>query len=138
FLDQAWEALSTIRAILRQQGEPMAVTTQTIYMRNMANAGALRRLMEAFFGERMPVTIFLPQPPCDGAELAIEAWALATGQAEIHHHGPDAITVSYDGLRWIQAAASAADGDGKTAYDQTDQVFTTLRNHLTRAGVSFD
>lgn len=137
FLDQAWEALSTIRAILRQQGEPMAVTTQTIYMRDMANAAALRRLMEAFFGERMPVTIFLPQPPCDGAELAIEAWALATGQAEIHHPGPNAITVSYDGLRWIQAAASAAEGDG-TAYDQTSQVFTTLRDHLTQAGVSFD
>jgi len=30
FLDQAWEALSTIRAILRQQGEPMSVTAQTV------------------------------------------------------------------------------------------------------------
>lgn len=138
FLDQAWEALSTIRAILRQQGEPMAVTAQTVYMRDMANAGALRRLMEAFFTERMPVTVFLPQPPCDGAELAIEAWALATREAEIQHHGPDVITVRYDGLRWIQAAASAADGDGHTAYDQTSQVFTTLRNRLTQAGVSFD
>jgi enamine deaminase RidA (YjgF/YER057c/UK114 family) len=138
FLDQAWEALSTIRAILRQQGEPMTITAQTVYMRDMANSGALRRLLEAFFAERMPVTIFLPQPPCDGAELAIEAWALAARAAEIHHHGPGLITVSYDGLRWTQAAATAAEGDGHTAYDQTIEVFTALRNQLTQAGVSFD
>jgi enamine deaminase RidA (YjgF/YER057c/UK114 family) len=138
FLDQAWEALSTIRAILRQQGEPMTITAQTVYLRDMANAGALRRLLEAFFAERMPVTIFLPQPPCDGAELAIEAWALATRGAEIHHHGPSLITVSYDGLRWTQSAATATEGHGHTAYDQTKEVFTALRNQLTQAGVSFD
>ncbi|HRH96433.1 MAG TPA: hypothetical protein PLB55_10890, partial [Prosthecobacter sp.] len=28
FKDEAWEAVSTIRAILRQQDEPMAVTMQ--------------------------------------------------------------------------------------------------------------
>ncbi len=138
FLDQAWEALSTVRAILRQQGEPMTITAQTVYIRDMANAGALRRLMEAFFAERMPVTIFLPQLPCDGAELAIEAWALASGRSEIQHHGPGLITVSYDGLRWIQAAACAAEGEGHTAYDQTTEVFTTLRNEVAQAGVSFD
>lgn len=138
FLDQAWEALSTIRAILRQQGEPMSVTAQTVYMRDIANVGALRRLLEAFFGERMPVTIFLPQPPCDGAALAIEAWAVSNRQAEIQYRGPDLVTVSYDGLRWIHAAARAAEGEGHTAYDQTSEVFTTLREHLSQAGASFD
>ena len=138
FLDQAWEALSTIRAILRQQSEPMSVTAQTVYMRNMANAGALRRLMEAYFGERMPVTILLPQPPCDGAALAIEAWAVGTNGAEIHHLGPDLVTVSYDGLRWIHATARAGEGEGHTAYDQTREVFTTLREHVSQAGTSFD
>ncbi|MEQ1851817.1 MAG: dioxygenase [Chthoniobacteraceae bacterium] len=138
FLDQAWEAMSTIRAILRQQGEPMAVTTQTIYMRDVANAGALRRLMEAFFAERMPVTLFLPQPPCDGAELAIEAWAVGTRNSEVHHHGPDVVTVSYDRLRWIHAAATIEEGNGRTGYDQTTEAFTRLRNGLSQAGASFD
>lgn len=138
FLDQAWEALSTIRAILRQQGEPMCVTTQTIYMRDVADAPALRRLMEAFFDGRMPVTIFLPQPPCDGAALAIEAWAISSRDAEIQHLGPDLVTVSYDGLRWIHTAARAAEGEGETAGDQTSRVFTTMRDHLAQAGVTFD
>jgi enamine deaminase RidA (YjgF/YER057c/UK114 family) len=138
FLDQAWEAMSTVRAILRQQGEPMVVTTQTVYMRDVRNAGALRRLMEAFFGERMPVTIFLPQPPCDGAELAIEAWAVGGESAEIRHHGPDVLTVSYDGLRWIHAAATIPEGEGMTAYDQADRAFTALRRGLEQAGAPFD
>jgi enamine deaminase RidA (YjgF/YER057c/UK114 family) len=138
FLDEAWEALSTMRAILRQQGEPMAVTMQTVYMRDMANARALWRLMEGFFGERMPVTILLPQPPCDGAALAIEAWAIGSNRAEIEYHHPDLITVSYDGLRWIYAAARAGDGAGHTAYDQTSEVFTALRKHVAGAGASFD
>jgi len=138
FLDQAWEALSTIRAILRQQGEPMTVTAQTVYMRDTGNAAALRRMMEALFGERMPVTVFLPQPPCDGAELAIEAWAVSNRNTEIHHHGPNVMTVSYDGLRWIHATASIEEGHGCTAYDQMTQAFTKLRDELAQAGASFD
>lgn len=138
FLDQAWEAMSTVRAILRQQGEPMAVTTQTIYMRDTANAPALRRLMEAFFGERMPLTIFLPQPPCDGAELAIEAWAIGSHDAEIRHYGADALAVSYDGLRWIHAAAAVPESESSTAAGQTSQAFGALRERLAEAGAAFD
>ena len=138
FLDQAWEAFSTIRAILRQQGEPMAVTAQTIYMRDMANAAALQRLMEGFYGERTPVTIFLPQPPCDGAALAIEAWAVGTRQSQIDYHGPNLVSVSYDGLRWTQAAATAAVRAGYTAYEQSAEVFEAMRQELSKTGVAFD
>lgn len=138
FLDQAWEALSTIRAILRQQGEPMSITAQTIYMRDMANAGALQRLLGAFFSERMPVTIFLPQPPCDGAALAIEAWAIGTRDAEIHYLANDLVTVSYDDLRWIHAGANVEENEGCTAYEQTQRVFATLRREVEQAGASFD
>jgi enamine deaminase RidA (YjgF/YER057c/UK114 family) len=116
----------------------MAVTTQTIYMRDMANVSALRRLMEALYGERMPVTIFLAQAPCDGAQLAIEAWALGTRQAEVQHHGANLVTVSYDGLRWIHATAAASEGEGGTAYEQARRVFQSLRQELNLAGSSFE
>ena len=116
----------------------MAVTTQTVYMRDTGNIDVLRRLMEAFYGERMPVTIFLPQPPCDGAELAIEAWAVGTRLAEIRHLGPDTVTVSYDGLRWIHTAASAPTDESTTAYEQTKNVFTSLQRQLEESGVEFD
>ena len=137
FLDQAWEAMSTIRALLRQQGEPMAVTTQTVFMRDTANTAELHRLMVAFYGECMPVTIFLPQPPCDGAELAIEAWAVGTRQAGIEYHGPNTVSVNYDGLRWIYTVAKASSDRGIAAYDQTKEVFTAMQRQLEEAGAEF-
>jgi enamine deaminase RidA (YjgF/YER057c/UK114 family) len=94
--------------------------------------------MEAFYGGLMPVTIFLPQPPCDGAELAIEAWAVGTRMAEIQHLGPETVVVSYDGLRWVHTAASAPVDQGITAYEQTKCVFATMQRQLKEAGVEFD
>ncbi len=52
FNDQAWEAVSTIRAILRQQKEPMAVTVQTVFVDDAAHVPATRQLMAAYYGEQ--------------------------------------------------------------------------------------
>ncbi len=75
-IDQTWEAVSTIRAVMKQQQVPMTVTMQTVYVRSADDIRAIRRLMEAYYGDRTPTTSFIVQPPCDGQALAIEAWAL--------------------------------------------------------------
>ena len=39
-IDQAWEAISTIRVILKQQPVPMTVTMQTVFVRSAADIGS--------------------------------------------------------------------------------------------------
>lgn len=136
FNDQAWEAVSTIRAILRQQGEPMAVTVQTVFLADAADLGAAQKLFEAYYGERMPVTNYVIQPPCDGRGLAIEAWAVGTSHAKLKFDGAGLVTVAYDGLSWVYAAADRID-EG-SAYDQAAAAFAALDKRLARAGASFN
>ena len=66
------EAVSTIRAIMMQQSVPMTVTMQTVFIRSLDDAPKIRRLMEAYYGDRMPTTSFIVQPPCGGQALAID------------------------------------------------------------------
>lgn len=138
FRDQVWEVMSTIRAILRQQNEPMALTVQTVFINEAANVPLARRLFEAYYGEHMPLTLFVVQPPCDGRGLAIEAWAISTRTARVEHRGPFLVTVEHDGLRWIHAASGSFREKKRTAYDQTADVFEGLRAMLAEAGASFE
>lgn len=137
FQDQAWEAVSTLRAILRQQNEPMSVTVQTVFLSDAANMPAARALFEAYFGDRMPLTSFVIQPPCDGAALAIEAWAIGTRTAKVEYLNPDLVTVTYEGIRWIHAGAGCLQPFGRSAYEQSIDAFEGMAGMLAEAGASF-
>jgi len=138
FKDEAWEALSTLRAILRQQGEPMEVTMQTVFLRSREDVPVAELLFEACYGEKMPLTLFVVQPPCAGRGIAIEAWAVGTTHAKVNYHDDHLVTVEYDGLRWIYASGGSLHREGRTAYDQSLEGFQNLRSALNRGGVPFE
>lgn len=137
FLDQAWEALSTIRAVLRQQSEPMKVTVQTVFLRRVEDSVPCRRLFEAYYGDHMPVTNFVIQPPCGGEALAIEAWAVGGSAAEIQFHDPNTVSVAYDGLRWIHCGGVSPPPIAFTTYGQSGYAFERMGGLLAEVGASF-
>lgn len=135
--DQTWEAISMMRAILREQGEPMTLTMQTVFVADAADVPAIQKLFEAYFDEQMPLTLFAVQPPCDGAALAVEAWAISTSTVAVGYHGPHLVTIEHDGLRWIYASAGAIHLNGKSAYEQAAEAFGNLGARLSAVGVPF-
>lgn len=136
-VDQVWEAVSTIRAILKQQQTPMTVTLQTVFLRSAADEEICRRLFEAYYGDRMPATNFVLQPPCGGQALAIEAWALGGKHAAVDFHLPGVVSVAYDGLRWIHVAGISPPDTVRGAYQQARHAFSELARQLDTAGSSF-
>lgn len=138
FRDQVWEAMSTMRTILRQQNEPMALTVQTVFVDRAENVPKARRMFEAYYGDHLPLTCFVVQPPCDGRGIAIEAWAISTRTVEVKYHSPQLVTVTHDGLRWIHAAAGSLKQQGRTAYEQSAEAFEGMRAVLASAGASFE
>ncbi len=136
-IDQAWEAVSTIRAILKQQSIPMAVTMQTVYVRSAEDVEAIRELFQAYYGDRMPTTSFIVQPPCGGQALAIEAWALGGDGVDIQFLSPDVVTVAYDSLRWIYIAGISPPENTTGAYAESEYAFARLANRLEMAGATF-
>jgi enamine deaminase RidA (YjgF/YER057c/UK114 family) len=137
FRDQVWEAMSTMRAILRQQDEPMAVTVQTVFVDSAANVPTAWKMFHAYHADHMPLTLFVVQPPCDGKKIAIEAWAIGTSRAKVEYHAPHLVTVTHDGLRWIHASADSLIQCAGAAYEQSAEAFDRLSKVLGKAGASF-
>ena len=136
-VDQIWEAISTIRTVVNQQTVPMTVTTQTVYLKRAEDMEACRKLFEAYFGDRMPATNYVVQPPCGGQALAIEAWALGGDGVDVQFPEPDVVSISYDGLRWIHTAEICPPRSADKAFLQSQEAFEEAARRLETAGSSF-
>ena len=136
-IDQAWEAVSTIRVILKQQSDEMSLVQQTVFVRNAKDIPLFENLMRAYFGERMPATSFVVQPPCGGQALAIEAWAIGGKEVETTWLARDVVEVCYDKIRWVYVSGITPPLTLKGSYDQTKYCFETLQERLAQAGCSF-
>jgi len=128
--DEAWEAVSTIRAVLKQQPGQMTVTMQSVFLRRAEDEAVCRRLFEAYYGDRLPATSFIVQPPCGGQSLAIEAWALGGRNADIKFIAPDVVSAEYDGLRWIHLGGITPPKNLTSPYKQSRHVFEEMVTRL--------
>lgn len=136
--EQVREAVSTLRAVLEQQPVSMTATVLNVFVRSAEEVADIRCLMEADFTERMPAVNFIVQPPCGGQAVALEAWAI--GGEGVHSEFLDsgAVTVEYDGLKWIYTNGIHVPMNESGAYVETQEAFEKLARSLESAGVTFN
>ncbi len=135
--EQIREVLSVIRTLLEKQPQPMAVTVQTVFLKDRRDQGECERAFAEFYGPRLPVTNFVLQAPCCGAALAVEALAIGGKNVRVEHFGPQALSVSYDRVRWVHCAGVTPGVSVRGVYAQTLDVLGRLRAALAGAGSSF-
>jgi enamine deaminase RidA (YjgF/YER057c/UK114 family) len=137
FCEQAKELLSVLQSILARQSQPMSVSFQTVFLRDADDQPVCEQLFAAHYGASVPVTNFVLQPPCCGAALALEAWAVGGPSVRLEHFGPHALAVSYDSVRWVYCAGieAAASSD---VYHQSSNVLAQMRAALAQAGAGFE
>ena len=138
FEEQAQEVLSAMRSILSRQPLPMAVTFQTIFLRERSDQAECERIFSAHYGAQAPVTNYVLQPPCCGAALALEAWAIGGPDVRLERFGPHALAVSYDSVRWVYCAGiGSADAPGGV-HAGTLAALARMRAALAEAGSGFE
>jgi enamine deaminase RidA (YjgF/YER057c/UK114 family) len=137
FREQAGEVLAALRQVLERQALPMAVTGQTVFLREAHDQAECEVLMQECFGASRPVTSYVLQPPCCGAALALEAWAIGGEAVRVERFGPEVLAVSYDGVRWVYCAGIQPRAALHGVYPQTLDVLEQLREALERAGSSY-
>lgn len=135
--DQIREVLSVIGTYLEKQPQSMVVTVQTVFLKDARDQAECERAFAAFYGNGLPVTNFVLQPPCCGAALSVEAWAIGGKDVRVEHFGPQALAVSYDSVRWVYCAGISCDASVHGVYPQTLDALERLRAALVRAGSSF-
>jgi enamine deaminase RidA (YjgF/YER057c/UK114 family) len=136
--DQTQEVLSRLVHVLEKQPQPMAITVQTVFLRHAGEQTECARLLADFYGAKQPVTNYVLQPPCDGARLALEAWAIGGNSVRVEHYGPQVLAVSYDSIRWIYCAGVQPEAATSGVYSQTKDALGRMRAGLIQAGSSIE
>ena len=137
FREQAREVVSAMRTVLAKQPEQMVVTVQTVFLKDAQDQAECERVLAALPSSQRPVTNYVLQPPCCGAALALEAWAIGGDSVRVERFGPHALAVSYDSVRWVYCAGIKPDGSLRGVYPQSLDVLERLRAALAQAGSSF-
>ena len=71
------------------------MTLQTVFLKDARDQAECEQLFAEFAGSKPPVTNYVLQPPCCGAALALEAWAIGGKSVRVEHFGSHALAVAY-------------------------------------------
>lgn len=138
FREQAEELFAQVRCIVDRQSVPLTPTTLMVFLRDGENEAACREIIQARFGDALPVVTVVVQPPCAGAALGIELWALGGPGVRVDRFGPEVMAVESDGIRWIYCGGMHAPASTTDPYLESTAVFQTLEANLARAGARLD
>jgi enamine deaminase RidA (YjgF/YER057c/UK114 family) len=137
FREQALEILAELKGLVAKEPGPMTITVQTVFLSRAADQGECEALFRAHYGQELPVTNFVIQPPCCGAALALEAWSAGGKSARIERFGPNTLTVACDGVRWVYCGGITPSAGLQDAYGQTLDALARMSEALRLAGCSF-
>jgi enamine deaminase RidA (YjgF/YER057c/UK114 family) len=138
FSEQTREALARLRTALSRQPMPIRVTVQTVFLGDAGDQLSCEALLAEHYGAERPITTFVHQPPCGGAALAIEAWAIGGDDVKLEWFGAHALAVSHNDVRWVYVSGIVPPDSDGSVYSGTTEVLLRARSLLAQAGVSFE
>jgi enamine deaminase RidA (YjgF/YER057c/UK114 family) len=138
--EQSKEVLQTIATVTQAEGGLGSIVMQSIFLKNIEDQPACRRIVEGFYQKELPATAYIPQPPCDGSLLAIEAWGVGStdGEVQIERSGDGVVVVRHDGLCWAHLADVRPETAAHPVYDRSLRAFHSAGERLGGAGLKFD
>ena len=81
--EQAEDALHRLDVVFRAEGARQSVIHQTVFLAEPGHIDECRQIIGDFYGADLPATSYVPQPPCGGTLLSIEAHGVARGRSEV-------------------------------------------------------
>jgi len=137
FRQQAEELFAQLLCLVSRQPSALTATTMMVFLREGADEAECREVIHGHFGETSPVTTFVVQPPCCGAALGVELWALGRAGVTVKRFGPNLLAVESEGIRWIHCGGIRGQA-GTGAYEESLSGFRQMEQQLALAGVGFD
>jgi len=138
--EEARDALQTIEAVMAEQGTRGSIVHQAVFLRKVDQLEECRKIINEFYGDQLPATSYIPQPPCNGRLLAIEAMGVgrAGGGVEIERFGEGLVVTRHDGISWIHCANIMPETAAEGVYDRSIDAFERMQRRLADRGVSFE
>ncbi len=138
FAQQAAEILEELRTALDLGRPRPRVTLQTVFLKRQQDRAQCETLLRNFYGGDCPVTAYVAQAPCNGAALALEAWAVSGPGVAVERFGPQALAVTCDDVRWIYCSGIEVARGRQGVYAGSLTGMASLSRALAQAGSSFE
>jgi len=138
FRQQAEELFAQLLCLVSRQATALTATTMMVFLRDGADEAECREIIRLGFDDAPPVTTFVVQPPCCGAALGVELWALGGPGVTVKRFGPHVLEVESEGIRWIHCGGIRGLAGRDGAYGEALSALRQLEQQLTHAGVGFD
>lgn len=135
---QLGEALRSLRTIFEQQREKMTVTVMTVFLKDANDQALCEQILAARFVDEPPATTFVHQPPCTGAALAIEVWAIGGKAAYVERPLPNVLRSCMGNITWTHCGGITPRNKTASVYEQSLDAFRQLKQKLKKAGVEMD
>ena len=137
--EEARDALETIAGAVCDEGDRRSIVHQAVFVADPSRIDECRRIIHDFYGSDLPATTYIPQPPCDGRLLAIEALGVGRGrgEVEIERISPQLVIARHNGIAWIHCAQIVPPMCAAGVYEGTISAFTQMRSLLAGADAQF-
>lgn len=138
--DQALDALEGIAAVMSAEGATGAVIHQSVFLADSESIAACRQIVREFYGRNVPATSYVPQPPCEGKLLAIEAMGLGKGRdkVDIQRISDQVVVTRHNGVAFVYADHAVPRTSAAGVYEKTICSYQHLRRILPDAGARLD
>jgi enamine deaminase RidA (YjgF/YER057c/UK114 family) len=137
---QLHEALRGIAAAMEAQAVHGSIVQQAVFVADAGQIESCRRIIADFYGKELPATSYIPQPPCEGALLSIEAWAARAsgGPLEIQRINEQLVIARRNGVAWVHCAQVVPPEAAAGVYEGTRGALQRMGAVLGGAGVGFE
>ena len=137
---QAHDALRTIKEVNHEEGTRGSIVEQAVFMKDIGEMEACRRIMHDLYGDELPATTYIPQPPCDGKLLSVEALGVGrvTEGVEIRRLCDRVVVVTHSGVSWMHCGQVVPTTEASGVYDRSLSAFENMRRMLQAEGMPFE
>jgi len=138
--EQTRDALRTIETIVKEEGTWASIVRQAVFMKDVGQREACRQIVREFYGDELPATTYIPQSPCAGKLLVIEALGIDTGRGDvqIERHSEQMVVTRHDGVSWVHCANFLPQTSATGVYDRSLDAFKRMSAALASQGVAYE
>ncbi len=138
--EQTHDALRTIASVIDDKGAAGTIVEQAVFIDDAEKVPVCREIINSFYGEQIPATTYIPQSPCAGKHLAIEALGVGRGKdaVRIQRHSESLVVTSHDDVSWIHCGHVSPQTHSPSVYDRSKNTFQQMQADLAGVGVKFD
>jgi enamine deaminase RidA (YjgF/YER057c/UK114 family) len=126
--------------VIDEEGTRGSIVHQAVFVADPAQIPKCRRLIHDFYGDELPATAYIPQHPCDGKMLAIEAMGVGGGgnDVAIERISEHLVIARHNNIAWVHCAQVVPNVASQAVYDRSVSAFAAMRAQLEGVGVRFD